>query len=218
MAFTGRDLIASRCAKFFKDGDFVNLGIGIPLLCANHIPEGMDIWFENELGIVGSGPIPDAEHWDVDTVDAGSNPSSIIPGGSVVSHDTSFGFIRGGHIDAAILGALQVDQEGNLANWTIPGKFSVGMGGAMDLCTGVKRVVVGTMHCDKSGESKIVKRCTLPLTAAHCVNDIVTERCYFQVMSEGLVLRELAPGYSVEDIRACTAADFIVADQIGVME
>ena len=218
MAFTGRDLIASRCAKFFKDGDFVNLGIGVPLMCINHIPDGVDIWLENELGVVGCGPTPDVEDWDIDLIDAGGKPASIIPGGSVVSHDTSFGFIRGGHIDAAVLGALQVDQEGNLANWMIPGKLFVGMGGAMDLCSGVKRVIVTTDHCDKNGASKIVKHCELPLTGAHCVNDIITERCYFEVTYDGLVLRELAPGYTVEDIRACTDADFIVPEHIGVME
>ena len=141
----------------------------------------------------------------------------MIKGGSVYDHEMSFAFIRGGHIDAAVLGTLQVDQEGNIANWTIPGKMVPGMGGAMDLCAGVKKIIVATDHCEKSGKSKILKKCTLPLTGVYCVTDIVTERCYFEVTKDGLVLRELAEGYSVEDILACTEADVIVPDEIGVM-
>ena len=127
-------------------------------------------------------------------------------------------FIRGGHIDAAVLGTLQVDQEGSIANWTIPGKLVPGMGGAMDLCAGVKKIIVATDHCEKNGQSKILKKCTLPLTGYQCVTDIVTERCYFEVTPEGLVLREVAPGYTVEDILACTDADVIVPDEVGVMQ
>lgn len=218
MAYTGRELIAARCAKFFKDGDFVNLGIGVPLMCVNYLPEGVDLWLEAEIGIVGSGPFPKWDDVDIDLADAGGQPTTIIPGGSVVPHDKSFGFIRGGHIDGTVLGTLQVDQEGNIANWEIPGKLAPGMGGAMDLCSGVKKIIVATDHCDKSGHSKILKKCTLPLTGAKCVTDIVTERCYFAVTPDGLVLKELAPGYTVEDIRACTDADFTVADKVGVME
>lgn len=218
MAYTGRELISARCAKFFKDGDFVNLGIGVPLMCVNYLPKGVDLWLEAEIGIVGSGPTPKWQDWDIDLADAGGQPTSIIKGGSVVPHDKSFGFIRGGHIDATVLGTLQVDQEGNIANWTIPGKLAPGMGGAMDLCAGVKKIIVATDHCEKSGNSKILKKCTLPLTGAKCVTDIVTERCYFKVTPEGLVLMELAPGYTVEDIRACTDADFTVAETVGVME
>ena len=135
---TGRELVASRCAKFFKDGDFVNLGIGLPLMCVNYLPEGIDLWLEAEIGIVGSGPSPKWGEEDIDIIDAGGMPASIIKGGSVCPHTTSFGFIRGGHIDITVLGTLQVDQEGNLANWTIPGKLVPGMGGAMDLCAGKK--------------------------------------------------------------------------------
>jgi len=214
---TGRKLIASRCAKFFKDGDFVNLGIGVPLMCVNYLPEGVDLWLEAEIGTVGSGPTPSWDKVDIDVIDAGGQPASVIKGGSVYDHEMSFAFIRGGHIDAAVLGTLQVDQEGNIANWTIPGKMVPGMGGAMDLCAGVKKIIVATDHCEKSGKSKILKKCTLPLTGVHCVTDIVTERCYFEVTKDGLVLRELAEGYSVEDILACTEADVIVPDEIGVM-
>ena len=217
-ALTGRALIASRCAKFFKNGDFVNLGIGVPLLCVNYLPEGVNLWLEAEIGTVGSGATPPWDQADIDVVDAGGRPASIITGGSVYDHEMSFAFIRGGHIDATVLGTLQVDQEGNLANWTIPGKLVPGMGGAMDLCAGVKKIIVATDHCEKRGNSKILKKCTLPLTGAKCVTDIVTERCYFEVTPEGLVLRELAPGYTVDDIKACTEADFIVPDEIGVME
>lgn len=215
---TGRALIASRCAKFFKNGDFVNLGIGVPLMCVNYLPEGVDLWLEAEIGTVGSGSTPKWEDADVDIIDAGGQPASIIKGGSVYDHETSFGFIRGGHINATVLGTLQVDQEGSIANWTIPGKLAPGMGGAMDLCAGVKKIIVATDHCEKSGASKILKKCTLPLTGYRCVTDIVTERCYFEVTPEGLVLRELAEGYTVDDIRACTEADFTVADDLGVME
>ncbi len=218
MAYTGRELIAARCAKFFNDGDFVNLGIGVPLMCVNYLPEGVDLILEAETGIVGCGSTPHYTEWDLDMMDAGGQPISIAPGGSAVPHDKSFGFIRGGHIDATVLGTLQVDQEGNIANWTVPGKIAPGMGGAMDLCAGVKKIIVATDHCEKNGASKILKRCTLPLTGAKCVTDIVTERCYFKVTPEGLVLMELAPGYTVEDIRACTDADFTVNDVVGVME
>ena len=217
-ALTGRALIASRCAKFFKNGDFVNLGIGVPLLCVNYLPEGVNLWLEAEIGTGGSGATPPWDSVDIDVIDAGGQPASIITGGSVYDHEMSFAFIRGGHIDATVLGTLQVDQEGNLANWTIPGKLVPGMGGAMDLCAGVKKIIVATDHCEKSGKSKILKKCTLPLTGAKCVTDIVTERCYFEVTPEGLVLRELAAGYTVDDIKACTEADFIVPDEIGVME
>ena len=219
MAYTGRELIAARCAKFFKDGDFVNLGIGVPLMCVNYLPEGVDLWLEAETGVVGCGPKPPIDEWDVDMADAGGQPITLIKGGSMVYSDQSFGFIRGGHIDATVLGTLQVDAEGNIANWIIPGKLAPGMGGAMDLCSGgIKKVVVATDHCEKSGKSKIFEKCTLPLTGYHCVTDIVTERCYFQVTPEGLLLKEIAPGYTVEDIKAATGAPFKVADDLCTME
>lgn len=217
MALTGRALIASRCAKFFKDGDLVNLGIGLPVQCVNYLPEGVEVWLEAEIGIVGCGKAPSWDKADPDMIDAGGQPSSAILGGCVVEHSVSFGLIRGGHVDAAVLGTLQVDQEGNIANWIVPGKVAPGMGGAMDLCAGVKRIIVASEHCEKNGESKIKKRCTLPLTGAKCVTDIVTEKCYFQVTPEALVLKEIAEGLTVEDIRACTDADFVVADDLCTM-
>jgi len=218
MALTGRALIAARTAKFFKDGDLVNLGIGVPTMCTNSLPEGVDLWLEAEIGIVGCGPKPSWDEADPDCIDAGGQPTSVITGGAIIPHDMSFGLIRGGHVDATVLGTLQVDGEGNIANWIIPGKVIPGMGGAMDLCAGVKRIVVTSDHCEKSGASKILKKCTLPLTGEKCVTDIVTERAYFQVTPEGLVLREVAPGYTVEDIIACTDAAVIVPDVVGVME
>lgn len=218
MALTGRKLIAARCAKFFKDGDFVNLGIGLPLMCVNYLPDGVDLWLEAETGAVGCGPAPDWDEVDVDMFDAGAQPITLVPGGSRMNLLRSFSYIRGGHIDATVLGTLQVDQEGNIANWKIPGKLVPGMGGAMDLCAGVKKIIVATDHCDKTGKSKILKKCTLPLTGVRCVTDIVTERCYFQVNEKGLVLKEVAEGYTVDDIRACTEADFVVAEDLGVLE
>lgn len=218
MAFKGRELIAARCAKFFKDGDLVNLGIGMPTMCVNYLPEGVDLWLEAEIGIVGCGPSPKWKDADPDCFDAGGQPTTIIKGGSVVDHADSFGLIRGGHVDATVLGTLQVDQEGNIANWIIPGKLIPGMGGAMDLCAGVKRIIVATDHCEKTGKSKILKKCTLPLTGAKCVTDIVTERAYFKVTEEGLVLMEVAEGFTIEDIRECTEADFTCAEEVGVME
>lgn len=187
-------------------------------MCTNYLPEGVELWLEAEIGIVGCGPTPKWEDADPDLIDAGGQPTSVIKGGCVIDQADSFGLIRGGHVDATVLGTLQVDQEGNIANWIVPGKVVPGMGGAMDLCAGVKKIVVATDHCEKSGHSKILKKCTLPLTGAKCVTDIVTERCYFQVTPDGLVLKELAPGYTVEDIRACTDADFTVAEDLGVME
>ena len=214
-----KDIIACRCAQELKDGYVVNLGIGIPTQCARYFPKGVDITLHAELGLIGQGPAPTPEQADpLHVVDASGNPATIIPGGAIVDSATNFGLIRGGHVDACVLGALEADAEGSFGNWLIPGKKLTGMGGAMDLCAGVKKIIVATDHCEKSGKSKILKKCTLPLTGAKCVTDIVTERCYFEVTPEGLVLRELAAGYTVDDIKACTEADFIVPDEIGVME
>ena len=210
--------IAKRVAKELKDGDVVNLGIGLPTLVPNYLPEGVHVTLQSENGIIGTGTLNDSNRDPLYVTDAGGSPAAVALGGAFIDSATSFGLIRGGHVDATVLGTLQVDQEGNIANWIVPGKVVPGMGGAMDLCAGVKKIVVATDHCEKSGSSKIMKKCTLPLTGAKCVTDIVTERCYFQVTPNGLVLKELAPGYTVEDIRACTEADFTVAEDLGVME
>lgn len=171
-----------------------------------------------EIGTVGSGPSPSWDDVDIDCIDAGGQPASIIPGGSVYDNETSFMFIRGGHIDAAVLGTLQVDQGKAACQLDDSWQTCSWYGGAMDLCAGVKKIIVATDHCEKNGQSKILKKCTLPLTGYQCVTDIVTERCYFEVTPEGLVLREVAPGYTVEDILACTDADVIVPDEVGVMQ
>lgn len=212
----GRELIVSRAARFFNDGDLVNLGIGMPTEVANHLPEGVEIQLQSENGFVGLAPA--GEVHDKDVVNAGGQPVSILPGGCTFDSCMSFGLIRGGHVAATVLGALEVDQEGNLANWIIPGKKVPGMGGGMDLVAGANMVIVTMEHCTKSGESKILKKCSLPLTAAHEVDYIVTELCVLHYNGEGLVLEELAPGVTVEEVIAKTDAELIIPETIGVME
>ncbi|AZR74061.1 succinyl-CoA--3-ketoacid-CoA transferase [Anoxybacter fermentans] len=213
-----RELIAKRIAKEFKSGDVVNLGIGMPTMVANYIPEDVDIIFQSENGFVGLGPAPAPGEEDKDLVNAGGQPVTIRPGGAFFDSATSFAIIRGGHVDATVLGALEVDQFGNLANWMIPGKLVPGMGGAMDLVVGAKKVIVATTHTNKKGESKILKRCRLPLTAKEQVNMIVTELAVMEVTKEGLVLKEIAPGVTVEDVIKATEADLIISDDLKVMD
>mgnify|MGYP001097496740 FL=1 len=214
-----RNFIAKRAAAYFRPGDVVNLGIGLPTLVPAYLPEGVHVILQSENGIIGTGAKPTPEEADPRyKTDAGGQPAQAAPFGCYIDSATSFGFIRGGHVNATILGGLEVDEEGSLSNWIIPGKKMPGMGGAMDLCAGVKKIIVATDHCEKNGQSKILKKCTLPLTGYQCVTDIFTERCYFEVTPEGLVLREVAPGYTVEDILACTDADVIVPDEVGVMQ
>lgn len=210
----GREYIVSRAAKFFKDGDMVNLGIGMPTQVANYLPEGVDIVLQSENGFIGIGPTPSEEEWDRDIVNAGGQPSSVMPGGCVFDSCTSFGLIRGGHVAATVLGALEVDQEGNLANWIIPGKKVPGMGGGMDLVVGANMVIVTMEHCTKSGESKILKKCSLPLTAAGEIDYIVTDLGVLHCTDEGLVLEELAPGVTVEEVVAKTEAELIIPENI----
>ena len=206
----GREWIVSRAARFFRDGDLVNLGIGMPTQVANYLPEGVEIQLQSENGFIGIGPTPAPEAWDRDVVNAGGQPASILPGGCTFDSCMSFGLIRGGHVDATVLGALEVDQEGNLANWIIPGKKVPGMGGGMDLVAGANLVIITMEHCTKSGAPKILKRCTLPLTAAHEVDYIVTELCVLHYNGRGLVLEELAPGVTVEEVLAKTEAELIL--------
>ncbi len=212
-----REFIARRAAKFFSDGDLVNLGIGLPTQVANYIPEGIDVWVDSENGVIGLNGAPAEGEEDLNLVDASGAPSTLRVGGCCFDSFTSFGLIRGGHVAFTILGAYEVDQEGNLANWTVPGKTTAGMGGAMDLVSGAKQVLVTMEHCDKQGNPKILKKCTLPLTAANEVDYIITELCVLHVTPEGLVLEELAPDVTVEEVQAKTAAELIIPEQIGSM-
>ena len=203
-------VIAKRVAQLLNDGNVVNLGIGLPTMVANHIPEGMDITFHSENGFLGLGPVPQEGSEDWELVNAGGMPSSIVPGGMYFDSATSFSIIRGGHVDATVLGAMEVDEKGNLANWKIPGKMVPGMGGAMDLVVGAKTVIISMIHTQK-GKPKILKQCTLPLTAKEQVDIIVTEMALIRVTKDGLVLEEIGPGVTVEDVVAATDANLIIS-------
>lgn len=212
-----RELIVKRVARELKDGDVVNLGIGMPTLVANYIPEDMDVTFQSENGFLGLGPAPEAGCEDEYIVNAGAQPVTIKSGGMFFDSATSFAIIRGGHVDVTVLGALQVDEEGNLANWMIPGKMVPGMGGAMDLVVGAKRVIVAMEHTAK-GAPKILKKCSLPLTASHQVNTIITEMGVIEVTAKGLELVEIAEGLTVEEVQAATEATLIVSANLKTME
>ena len=209
-----RTHIGKRVALELKDGDYVNLGIGLPTEAANHIPEGRKVVFQSENGIMGVGPAPAEGQEDKDMINAGGGYITAVPGASFFDSATSFAIIRGKHIDVTVLGALQVDQEGNLANWMIPGKLIPGMGGAMDLVTGAKKVIVAMEHCDKHGNPKILKKCNLPLTAPHCVNLIITEMAVIEVTPQGLLLKEITEGYTLEEVLKATEAELIVPDNL----
>ena len=206
-------VIAKRVAQLLHDGDVVNLGIGLPTMVANYIPEGMDITFQSENGFLGLGPAPEQGKEDSELVNAGGMPSSIVPGGMFFDSATSFGIIRGGHVDATVLGAMEVDEKGNLANWKIPGKMVPGMGGAMDLVVGANTVIIAMVHTQK-GKAKILRQCTLPLTAKEQVNIIVTEMALMRVTDKGLVLEELGPEATVEDVIAATEAKLIISPDL----
>ncbi|NCB62039.1 MAG: 3-oxoacid CoA-transferase subunit B [Clostridia bacterium] len=202
--------IAARVAKELKDGDVVNLGIGLPTLVPSFLPEGVHVLLQSENGIIGTGATPTGDDADPHyKTDAGGSAAQAAPGGCYIDSATSFGFIRGGHVNATILGGLEVDQEGSLSNWIIPGKKMPGMGGAMDLLVGAKEVIVAMEHTAK-GNPKILKKCTLPYTAVHCVTKIITEMCVFDVTKDGLVMVERNPEFSLDDVKAATAADFTV--------
>ncbi|MEO8737285.1 MAG: 3-oxoacid CoA-transferase subunit B [Edaphobacter sp.] len=213
----GKERIARRIAREIKDGFYVNLGIGLPTMIAAYVPPGIDVVFQSENGMLGVGPPPGEGDADPDLLNAGKQPVTELPGCSFFGSEQSFAMIRGGHMDMSVLGAMQVDEQGNLANWTIPGKMVKGMGGAMDLVAGARRVVVAMEHQTKDGGAKILKACTLPLTGKGVVHDIVTELCWIRVTPEGLLLTEVAEGLDAAAVQERTEAKLIIAPDLRVM-
>jgi len=210
-----REWIAKRIAQEFKSGDVINLGIGLPTLVAAHIPADVQVLFQSENGFVGLTAAPrDPAMQDPDVCNAGGFPAGIIPGGAFFDSATSFAIIRGGHVAATVLGTLEVDQHGNIANWMVPGKKVPGMGGAMDLLVGANKVYVATDHVTKDGAPKLLERCTLPLTAQGAVDVVVTELGYFEITPEGFLLKELAPGATVDEVMASTAGHVVIASDL----
>ena len=214
MTKLNKEQIAKRISKEILDGFVVNLGIGIPTLVANYIPSHLSVMLQSENGLLGIGPFPYEHELDADLINAGKQTVTALPGASYFSSSDSFAMIRGGHIDLTVLGSMQVDQAGDIANWMIPGKLIKGMGGAMDLVAGAKRVIVAMQHTDKDGNSKLLKKCNLPLTGKKCVNRIVTDMGVFDLDASGFVLKEIAPGITVEDIKNATVGHLSISKEL----
>jgi 3-oxoacid CoA-transferase subunit B len=213
-----REQIAMRVAQEFHDGDYINLGIGIPTLAANYVPKNMEVMLQSENGLLGMGPYPTEEHVDADMINAGKETVTAAKGASIFSSAESFAMIRGGHVDVTVLGAFEVDCQGNIASWMIPGKLIKGMGGAMDLVAGAKNIIVTMMHADKHGHSKLLSNCTLPLTGVNCINRIITDLAVIEVKDGAFHLIERAPGVSVSEIRDKTAGKLIAQGNVPEME
>ncbi len=213
-----KDQIAQRISKEVKDGYYVNLGIGIPTLVANYVPQGIEVEFQSENGVLGMGPFPYEGEEDPDVINAGKQTITTLPGASFFDSATSFGMIRGQHVDLTILGAMEVAENGDIANWKIPGKMVKGMGGAMDLVASAENIIVAMMHTNRAGASKLLKRCSLPLTGVNCITKVVTNMAVLDVTDKGFVLLERAPGVSVEDIKAATEGTLIVNGDIPEMQ
>jgi 3-oxoacid CoA-transferase B subunit len=213
-----KNQIAKRIAKELQDGWYVNLGIGIPTLVANFIPEGINVVLQSENGLLGMGPFPTEEEVDADLINAGKQTVTMLPGSALFSSAESFAMIRGRHVNLTVLGAMEVAQNGDIANWKIPGKMVKGMGGAMDLVAGTDNIIVAMQHTNRAGESKLLKECTLPLTGKNCIKRVVTDLGYFTIENGSFILHEYAPGVTVEEIQAKTDGNLIISDKVKEME